>query len=176
MKRSVALKATKPLLRRTPLTPGGELRRVTPLAQVSAKRLPVLAAKGCRTTFLPAPHRPALPTTVAAALKARSGGVCEIQAPGCARVAVDPSHRKKVGAGGRRGDARTAHNVLSNVLHACRHCHDELHRRPAYARSPGRGWMLTEHQNPASVPALYRGVLVLLTDDGRVLPVGEVAA
>ena len=33
-----------------------------------------------------------------------------------------------------------------------------------------RGWMLREHEIPAGVPALYRGVWVLLSDDGRVMP------
>lgn len=173
--RKTPLKPGRPLVRRTPLRARSTLR-ATPIAQVSEKRAVRLAAAGARSTFLPARPEPAVPPKVRAALRARSGGVCEIQLPGCTGTAVDPSHRKKVGAGGRHGEAKVAHDVLSNLLDACRADHDELHRRPAWAKHPSRGWMLDEGQDPVRVPVLYRGVLSWLADDGSVIAVRAVAA
>ncbi len=69
--------------------------------------------------------------------------------------------------GGRKRAAAAAHHVLSNLLHACRFCHDRCHANPA--DSYAAGWMLRDSQNPLALPALYRGGWRFLTDDGRVL-------
>jgi len=147
-----------------------------------ARRTPLLAKTGLRRTALPdnplsrvakrtsQPKRHAksgIPAKVRVALAARSGGVCEIGAPGCVGRAVDPSHRKATGAGGRHGQAAVRHHVLSNILHACRFCHERhVHAYPAAAY--WRGWALREHENPAAVPVLYRWKWVLLSDNGTV--------
>jgi 5-methylcytosine-specific restriction protein A len=111
---------------------------------------------------------------VRAALKLRSGGLCEIEAPGCTEVASEAAHRKKVGAGGRKGDAAVRHHVLSNLLHACHNCHQvQGHRHPAAAYAAG--WMLREHQNPLSEPVVYRGTWSHLGDDGSVLTIDPYA-
>lgn len=150
------------------------MKRSTPLA----RRMPLAAKTGLRRTALPAstlsrsnranqPKRPAgIPPKVRAALAVRSGGICEITAPGCTGRATDASHRISVKMGGRRGAAAVKHHVLSGLLHACRGCHRSLHDAPASAF--WRGWMLREREIPSEVPALYRGVWSLLDDQGGV--------
>jgi hypothetical protein len=148
-----------PLERRTPLTSS------TPLPRSN-----LAANQGGHHQRVPRPRgrvKPAVPARILVALVARSGGVCEILLPGCNRVAIDPAHRLKQGMGGRKGDAKTAHDVLSNLLHACRFCHSHCHASPAEAYS--HGWMLREGNNPLTEPALYRGQSRWLTDDGLVL-------
>jgi 5-methylcytosine-specific restriction protein A len=151
-----------------------ELRRLTPLT---------LRAELKRSTFVPRsalhadpagrrqPRRApsSVPPKVRAALKLRSGGLCEIEAPGCTEIATDFSHRKKVGAGGRKGAAAVAHHVLSNGLAACRSCHQFCHANPA--ASYAAGWMLREDQNPLSEPVVYRGTWCLLDDSCSVYPI-----
>ncbi|BAL87357.1 hypothetical protein AMIS_21370 [Actinoplanes missouriensis 431] len=152
------------IARRTPLRSG------TPLARTSS-----LAPKHTRQTAKPKRQPPGVPARVRAALKQRSCGVCEIQAPGCDGRAVDPSHRITTGMGGRHGAAAARHHVLSNLLHACRGCHSgALHAMPAAAY--WRGWMLHSHEDPTSVPVLYRGVWSLLTDAGDVTPTNQTTA
>lgn len=113
--------------------------------------------------------RPSIPAKVRAALAVRSEGMCEIAEHGCTGTAVDPSHRISTGMGGRKGEAAARHHVLSNLLHACRHCHSEhVHAQPAVAY--WNGWMLHEHEDPTAVPVLYRGRRVLLTDHGTTIP------
>jgi hypothetical protein len=94
--------------------------------------------------------------------------MCEITTVGCLGVATDLAHRKKVGAGGRKGAAARAHHVLSNALAACRGCHKSCHAAPAGAY--WRGWMLREHQDPQTTPCLYRGLWVVLDDQGGYFP------
>lgn len=160
------------LKRYTPLQAQSELKRTAALtsAQFSRSAKHHNAAANRRQSK---PSRPAgIPAKVRAALKLRSGGVCEVQAPGCDGRAVDPSHRIKTGMGGRRGTAAARHHVLSNLLHACRGCHSEvIHAYPAAAY--WQGWMLREHEIPAEVPALYRGMWVLLADDGSISPTNK---
>lgn len=119
-----------------------------------------------RTAPLRSRYTPAVPDGVRAALKERSGGWCEIVVPGCLGAATDPAHRIKRGMGGRKGAARKASNQLANLLYACRRCHEECHRHPAWAYE--RGWMLREGQTPSRVPVLYRGRWALLDDAGGV--------
>ncbi len=164
------MKRSGPPARKTPLTAKTELKRKTALsaAPVSASakhRNPAANQRQPkRTTATPPPR---VPAKVRAALAVRSEGLCEIAQQGCTRWASEFSHRKKVGAGGRKGAARTDHDVLSNALHACHQCHSAGHRNPVMAYD--LGWMLREHQNPLVIPALYRGAYRWLTDDGRVL-------
>jgi hypothetical protein len=158
-----------PLTRRTPLQPGKALQRKEWTAP--APVFPMLrrnqAARHHQQKRRPT-SSPGVPAKVRAALAARSEGLCEIEAPGCTGAATDLSHRKKVGAGGRKGATAKAHHVLSNSLAACRWCHQEqLHAQPALAY--WAGWMLRENENPREVPVSYRGQRRWLTDDGRVL-------
>lgn len=144
-------------LKRTPMP-----ARTTPLARSTIGRNagPKLPTKRPRV-------QPAVPPKVRAALATRSGGLCEMALPGCALTATDPAHRLKTGAGGRHGAAKLAHDVLSNLTHACRPCHSWTHAEPARARL--LGLMLREGDNPLTEWVLYRGVRSWLTDDGAVL-------
>ncbi|MEV5211393.1 hypothetical protein AB0K35_28355 [Micromonospora sp. NPDC053740] len=115
----------------------------------------------------PSRKRPAVPPAVRDALIERAGGgFCEIQRPGCLGQGTDPSHRITQKSGGRHGEAKTAHDRLSNLMWACRRCHDFVTDNPEASKSPTVGWALEEWQRPAECPALYRGRLVLLADDG----------
>jgi hypothetical protein len=109
-------------------------------------------------------YEPAVPPAVKEALKGRAGGSCEMQLPGCLGRGTDPSHRIGTKAGGRKGEAKERHNRLSNVVWACRACHDWCHARPAEAKDAGL--MLEEWQNPEDVPVTRRCQLVYLYDDG----------
>jgi hypothetical protein len=97
----------------------------------------------------------------------RSGRYCELYLPGCTVVATDRAHRLGRKMGGRpRGDDWRA----SNVLDACRVCHQWTHDRPEEARD--LGFMLLEGQDPEVEPVAYRnGGWVRLQDDGGVWPV-----
>jgi hypothetical protein len=154
------MKRAAPLERRTPLLAKTSLRRTalpaTPLSRV-AKR-----------TAQPKRPKGGIPAKVRAALAVRSGGVCEIGAPGCDVRATDASHRTSVKMGGRHGAAAARHHVLSQLLHACRGCHSHLHQAPAAAY--WRGWALREGEIPTEVPVLYRSAWVLLTDSGLLIP------
>lgn len=168
------------LSRRTPLAPGG------PLSPVSDRKRARLAAEGVPavSTFRPHPRdarpkarrwTPAVPADTTAALRARSGGRCEIEAPGCTGWATDPSHRNGKKAGGRHGQAKALNDRLSNLLHGCRNCHSTaVHNKPAAALVAG--WRLEEWQNPLAEPVLYRGRRALLDDAGGVRYLREVAA
>lgn len=86
---------------------------------------------------------------------------------GCTVQATDPAHRVRSGMGGRKGATKTAHNVLSNLTHSCRHCHSRTHAEPAFAYS--LGLMLRDGSNPIAEPVFYRGLRRWLTDVGEVL-------
>jgi len=159
--------------RKTPLTAKAEPTRKTALSRSPLARSALHAGQSARKATPKRRTTAAVPARVRAALKLRSGGLCEIQAPGCLELATDFSHRKKVGAGGRKGAAAVVHHVLSNALAGCRGCHSFLHASPAASYSAG--WMLREHQNPLAEPVVYRGQWCLLTDDGSVLPTDHYA-
>jgi hypothetical protein len=159
-----------PLTRKTPLQPGEALERKAAWG-TPAPVFPMFrrnqAARHHQQKRRPA-SSPGVPVKVRAALAVRSEGMCEIAAPGCTGAAVDPSHRISTGMGGRKREAAAHHHVLSNLIHACRWCHQErLHAQPALAY--WAGWMLRENENPREVPVSYRGQRRWLTDDGRVL-------
>ncbi len=154
------------LHRRTPL------EAKTPLQRTSSLNRSPLAARqagdGANRSPQPKRNRDAGPSVkVRSALAARSGGMCEIAVAGCTGVATDLAHRKKVGAGGRKGSAADAHHVLSNALHACRACHEFCHSYPAVAYWAGH--MLREQEDPTAVSVVYRGSRRWLADDGSVL-------
>lgn len=152
------------LARRTPLVARTPLRR-TALSPASPKH----------TRTVSRPKRAVgIPAKVRAALRLRSGGMCEIAAPGCDGRAVDASHRISVKMGGRRGAAAARHHVLSGLMAACRGCHSLIHSQPAHAY--WKGWALREHEIPSEVPVLRRGHWVLLLDDGSVLPTNKTTA
>ncbi|MET8278220.1 hypothetical protein [Micromonospora sp. NPDC005174] len=133
-----------------------------PLNRAAGGRMSALDRKPPK----PSRKRPAVPPTVRDALAERAGGFCEIQRPGCLGQGTDPSHRISQKAGGRHGEAKTRHDRLSNLMWACRRCHDFVTDNPEASKAPNVGWALEEWQRPAECPALYRGRLVLLADDG----------
>jgi hypothetical protein len=177
----MALRRRQPLRSRTGLKPGKALKatkalvRHVGLAQVGRKRRETAEAAGkpVRAT-LTSKYRPAVPDGVRAALAKRSKGMCEMQLHGCTGVAVDPSHRISSKNGGRHGEAKERHDRLSNLIHACRRCHEWVTSRDVEAKDDGL--RLDEWQSPPAEPVLYRGVLSYLTDDGRVLSYEEVGA
>ncbi len=153
------MKRTGSLARRTPLV------AKTPLARTGS------APKHTRTASKPKRRPAGIPLQVRTGLKARSGGMCEIAAPGCDGRATDASHRLGVKMGGRQGTAAARHHVLSQLLHSCRGCHELLHSAPAAAY--WQGWMLRENEDPTAVPVLYRGQWVRLTNDGSIEPTND---
>lgn len=179
------------LTRSTSAKPRKPLKTRSAMNQISEKRRAEFAAAGIDnpySSFLPASakssivepkaarRKPALPQPQMVKLKARSGGFCEIRVSGCQNFAVDPAHRKGSKAGGRHGEAEVLHAQLSNVLHACRHCHDWCHANSEAAKAESAGWMVDENVNPAQRPVKYRGEMSWLLDDGRVVPYEELAA
>jgi 5-methylcytosine-specific restriction enzyme A len=156
------------LTRKTTLEQKAPLRRTTALGRRPLARS-VLHAESVARRAQPK-RRPAqpIPAEVRVALAVRSEGKCEIATVGCTAVATDFAHRKKVGAGGRKGSAARAHHVLSNALAACRSCHSTCHANPAEAYA--NGWMLREHHDATHEPVLYRGAWRLLGDDGSTIP------
>lgn len=91
----------------------------------------------------------------------RSGGICE--KCGQAR-ATNWHHRKNASQGGEAS--------LSNALHLCGSgttgCHGWITGNPGGANP--YGWSVRSWQNPLDEPVMYRGVAVLLGDDGTVNP------
>lgn len=167
LRRSELKRGTKPLKATKPLERHGGL------AQVGRKRREATEAEG--TPVKPALStqvRPAVPDNVRAALNKRSGAWCEMQLPGCTGVATDPAHRIGQGSGGRHGKAKVQNDRLSNLLHACRTCHEWTHREDELANDDGL--RLKNGCIPTQEPVLYRRVLSYLTDDGRVIGFEEV--
>jgi 5-methylcytosine-specific restriction enzyme A len=165
----MALRRTTRLASHTPLA------RNTPLKEVSDKKAAEQTAAGKPVAAMKtARPKPAVPGDVRAALAKRSGGLCEMQLHGCAGRAVDPSHRIARGMGGSKRAAKKSSDALSNLLHACRVCHEWCHARPAEAYE--MGLFLKHGQIPAQEPVLYRGEVVYLTDDGQVLDFEAVGA
>jgi hypothetical protein len=93
----------------------------------------------------------------------RDGGcvVC-----GSATGLLDVHHRDARGMGGT-ADPAIAFG-MANLVTLCRADHSYIEQHPDWARE---GHLrLDAGEIPAEVPVLYRGALVLLTDDGRVEP------
>jgi len=83
-------------------------------------------------------------------------------------------HRVLRGAGGRHGEAREAADLVSNLLHVCRGCHEWVHDHRAAAREAG--WTLGGRDVPAMVALLYRGEPRYLDDLGGVPAFAAVGA
>lgn len=156
-KRITPLKAKTPLTRTTALNAAPTARSALHANSAASRQKP----RAQRRT------PPAVPTQVRVALALRSGGKCEMALSGCTVQATDPAHRVARGMGSRKGEARTAHDVLSNLTHACRRCHSTATAEPAWAYSVGLA--LRTGSDPLAEPCLYRGELRWLTDDGLVL-------
>lgn len=142
-----------------------ELRRLTPLRRTAMSAVRSVLK---RTPMKQSRPRPAVAPAVRTALAGRSGGLCEMRlaVADCQGRATDVSHRIATGAGGRKGAAKTEHDRLSNVIHACRACHNWCHHN--VARAEDLGLMLREGDEPVEewvfLPA--HGGAVLLDDDG----------
>lgn len=129
------------------------------------------------------PHQGFTPATTKV-IKARSGNICEVQVDpqlllelfpdanpvskarwqrfqGCIREAIHKHHRRNRAAGSTK---RPASNQPSASLHACLLCHTFIGAEPAVANP--LGWLVGQSEEPASKPVLYRGVWVLLDDNG----------
>jgi len=96
---------------------------------------------------------------VKALVSERSGGLCER----CGRHEPDMQyhHRRARGMGSTK---RPDTNQPANCLHVSAACHAiiESLRAEAYEF----GWLVRQHQTPADIPVLRRGVWVLLDNDG----------
>lgn len=100
-------------------------------------------------------------------LMQRSGGLCEK----CGHdKATQAHHRKPRGMG---GTMLTDKHQLSNLLALCTTCHTWVESERNKARMLYHGWLVDQHQDPRTVPALihnpnYYGAphLFLLHDDG----------
>lgn len=161
------MKRSSELRRRTPLEAKSPLRRKTALSASPTARSSLHAASAARMAQ-PKRSRPGVPAKVRNALKARSGGLCEVAQPGCTGAATEAAHRLKRGMGGRKGAALKAHDVLSNLLHLDWHCHRRLgHAQPKEAYASG--WMIREGEDPMAERVLYRGAWRWLDDLGAVL-------
>jgi hypothetical protein len=165
-----------PLARRTPLRAKHPLVRKTPLT-VKSKGAPRSGREaGVERADLPPKlrmprrsrgHR--TPEALRAALVKRSGGWCEVQLVDvCDGRATDFQHRVAQGNGGVHGAALAASDRLSNGLHCCRSCHRWIHANPEASQREFVGWSVRRGSDPARVPALYRGEVVYLSDDGSV--------
>lgn len=104
---------------------------------------------------------------IRALVKAREDDACAI----CGRrtAPFQIHHRRPRGIGGtRRLDTNSPANLV--LLDDC-HAGIESHRTVAYLN----GWLVPQQADPALVPFLYRGRMVLLTELGAVEPT-EVSA
>lgn len=149
------------LTRSTPMTPGERaLTGTAPLArQAPASR----------------PRKARVAPEVRDAVRARSGGRCEVGVELACRtrrrsltsvVGASQHHRLPGRMGGSK---RAAVHAASNLLDVCGHgtagCHGWIERNRETALA--NGWLLHEGADPAAVPvALHDGRRVLLTDAG----------
>lgn len=141
-------------MKRTELARGAPLVRKSQLQRTAAKpRQP--AQRSTAGTKTPRPST-TIPQAARDAVAARSGGRCEIQAPGpCTGQATDVHHRLRRRDGG--------HDV-DNLLHACRHCHGKAHAHPELARA--FGWIVSAWSSPGTTPLMLRGDRWVLLSDG----------
>lgn len=118
-----------------------------------------------RSGMVPARPDSAVPPSVRKALRERSGGWCEARLDGCWGRATDPAHRIASGNGGRHGEAKVHHDRLSNLVHACRACHEWCHRNVGAAER--LGLMLRDGDAPEEKQVLLPAHgWVLLDNDG----------
>lgn len=98
-----------------------------------------------------------IPTTVRVALLARSQGRCE--RCGQLQDRLDPHHRQQRSCGGQ--------DVLSNLVHVCRRCHDTIHDQNIYTF----GWLVRSWDTPMDVPVHLWNGRALLGDGGEAVKV-----
>ena len=100
-----------------------------------------------RTRGVPIPHK------VRDALRARSQGRCER----CGQMAdrLDAHHRQQRSCGGQ--------DVLSNLVHVDRMCHDRIHDTNDY----DDGWLVRSWDDPRDVPIRLWLGLVRLSEGGE---------
>lgn len=127
MKRTPLTRKT-PLTSTTPLTRGSTPLRRTPMPSGSRRR--------ANTSAIPA----GFTDDVKARVLHRSGGKCELHAPGCRGRATEFHHRRLR----RSGDHR-----YENCLHLCLACHTWVHDHPAAAKEGG--WIVPQWLDPAAV-------------------------
>lgn len=155
------------LTRKTPLKQGAPLRRIGLLARGAAL---LQGGPLRRTPMKPYRPRPAVPRATQDAIAARSHGWCEIALGHCTGRATDRSHRITTKMGGRHRAAKVQHDRLSDVMDACRWCHDFIGDNPTQAKKLGLA--LEEWQDPTVEPVAYRGRRALLDDAGGVDYIG----
>lgn len=96
-------------------------------------------------------------------LKARSGGICEIDGH---NPATDAHHRVNRSQGGGW--------ALSNLLHLCSEHHMFVTVNPRIAQE--QGWSVASHQDPAHTPSWLAGRgFSFLSDNGEIQDSEEVA-
>lgn len=115
------------------------------------------------------------PTATRDLITTRSGGFCEVMAPGCTGHAREIHHRMPRRMGGTR---RAVVNTASAGLHVCRSCHRHLETTER-GLSYLRGWLIRQNTSdlvePASVSVVYRGNPgVRLCDDGTLSLAGAI--
>ena len=160
--RKKRLQAKTELRNKTPLKSSGSLSRGAPLAagQGRLKRAELVSK---RPIVTPEERR------AKKAVRARSGGICEV----CGRErAREYQHRKAAVHGGEYSTV--------NGLDVCGHgnldgCHGRIHQNPLLAYE--RGWSVRSGHNPATQPVWLAGRgRVLLRPDGSVTPYNREAA
>ncbi|MCC3333544.1 HNH endonuclease [Nocardia abscessus] len=81
---------------------------------------------------------------------------------------LDAQHRRARKSGGTSDPAISF--GMDNLITLCRECHDHAEQNPDWAR--GLGLRLDNGEVPAETKVFRRGRWVLLSDDGRVEPIG----
>jgi len=153
------------MLRRTGLKRGKRLHAKAPLR----RRTPLRAKHALK----PSRGERSIPNDLRKALAQRSEGMCEVMIPGrCTWLAAHASHRQGRKTGGRHGEAITANDRLSNLVHACAACHEWIGDNRAEAET--FGLIVRDRFDPALEPVLRRGAAVYLCDVGGVYPYEEV--
>jgi len=132
------------------------------------------ASEGWLAHSRPTGHR--VEPDLAAIVRKRSGGRCEIGMEGCWGEALEKSHRIARGAGGRHGVAKRLSDRPSNLLDSCVYCHLAITRYASKVKAKDNGWVLKDRQDPSREPVLYRGVPSYLDDVGGVWSLEEVGA
>lgn len=171
MKRGGPLKRTTPLTTTKPMT-----RSTVPLKRSTLARSASAAGPVKATTPAKKPRaRSTGPTAATRRLvRRRAGGMCEW--PGCTRPGTETHHRLNRKAGGRRGDASTRINGAAWLLLGCNEHHARVTSPVGQARldAIAAGWLLLEHQDAETTPALTRHspAPVLLTNAGEITPCG----
>lgn len=95
---------------------------------------------------------------VRAMIVERENGLCALHH---AHIGEQIHHRRPRGQGSSR---RAATNSVANGLLVCAACHDWIERNRASALAAG--WLVQQDAEPTDVPVRYRGVLVMLDNDG----------